>query len=192
MPSHLGFIFGSIFDRFLLPTSIPWTLKIMVFLKEIVFQKIALRSWHRCFFRFFGRPGPVLARFGLDLGRSGVRFWMVFGFDFGRCWGIFWKFLMTGLSIRSAGVWFWMGWWGYAKRKELPKKCEKRSQAEVWRRRRQWRTPAAHPRSRQKNISFWPMGSGSQLWPNRTISWGSKSVCPVIVLTLLLINFYKF
>ena len=26
------------------------------------------------------------------------------------------------LSIYSAGVWYWMGWWGYAKRKELKKK----------------------------------------------------------------------
>ena len=30
-------------------------------------------------FQFFGRPGPLLAPFGLDLGRSGVRFWKVLG-----------------------------------------------------------------------------------------------------------------
>ena len=77
--------------------------------------------WVYVLFRFFGRPGPVLAPFGLDLGGSGARFWMVFGLDFGRCWARFCKFLMTGLSIRSAGVCFWMRWWGYAKRKEFAK-----------------------------------------------------------------------
>ena len=68
-----------------------------------------------------------------------------FGLDFGRFWALFWKLLATiwaydyswktygswktypsasaplgkpALSIHSAGVWFWMGWWGYAKRKE--------------------------------------------------------------------------
>ncbi len=34
MPSHLDSIFGSIFHRFLLPTSIPCTVKIIVFPKE--------------------------------------------------------------------------------------------------------------------------------------------------------------
>ena len=34
MPSHLDFIFWSIFHRFLPPTSIPWTLKIIVFPQE--------------------------------------------------------------------------------------------------------------------------------------------------------------
>ena len=54
MPSHLDFIFRSIFHPFLLPTSIPWTLKVMVFPKEKqgFFQKIAFRSWHRFLFDF--------------------------------------------------------------------------------------------------------------------------------------------
>ena len=34
-------------------------------------------------FRFFGRPGPPLAPFGLDLGGSEARFWKVFGLYFG-------------------------------------------------------------------------------------------------------------
>ena len=34
MPAYAVFIFGSIFDRFLLPTSTPRTFKIIVFLKE--------------------------------------------------------------------------------------------------------------------------------------------------------------
>ena len=96
-----------------------------------------LFCWVYVLFRFFGRPGPVLAPFGLDLGSSGARFWKVFCFDFGKflgsilgsfglCFGNFWgQFGHTtplgkpALSIHSAGVWFWMGWWGYAKRKEF-------------------------------------------------------------------------
>ena len=58
-------------------------------------------------FRFLGRPGPVLAPFGLDLGRSGARFWMVFGLDFRRCWALFWKFLMTGMTEWSFAPFCW-------------------------------------------------------------------------------------
>ena len=93
--------------------------------------------WIYVLFRFFCRPGPLLPRFRLDLGSSGARFWKVFGLDFGRflgsifgsfglCFGSFWRQFghttplgKPALSIHSAGVWFWMGWWGYAKRKEL-------------------------------------------------------------------------
>ena len=35
--------------------------------------------WVYVLFRFFGRPGPLLAPFGLDLGGSGARFWEVLG-----------------------------------------------------------------------------------------------------------------
>ena len=93
--------------------------------------------WIYVLFRFFGRPGSLLAPFGLDLGSSGARFWKVFGLDIGRflgsiltsfelCFGSFWQQFghttplgKPALSIHSAGVWFWMGWWGYAKRKEF-------------------------------------------------------------------------
>ena len=54
-----------------------------------------LFCWVYVLFRFFGRPGPLLAPFGLDLGRSGARFWKVFGVDFGRFWARFWKLLVT-------------------------------------------------------------------------------------------------
>ena len=80
-----------------------------------------LLCWVYVLFRFFGHPGPVLAPFGLDLGGSGAGFWEVFGLDFGSFWRQFGHTTPLGkpaLSIRSAGVWFWMGWWGYAKRKE--------------------------------------------------------------------------
>ena len=37
------------------------------------------------FFQFFGRPGPLLAPFGLDLGGSGARFWEVLGSSLEAC-----------------------------------------------------------------------------------------------------------
>ena len=61
-------------------------------------------SWGSIF-RFFGRPGPVLAPFELDLGGSGARFWMVFGFDFGRCWALFWK--VFGVDFGKCWGRFW-------------------------------------------------------------------------------------
>ena len=41
------------------------------------------------FFGFFSRPGTLLAPFGLDLGRSGARFWKAFGVDFQRFLEVF-------------------------------------------------------------------------------------------------------
>ena len=35
--------------------------------------------WVYVIFRFFGRPGPLLARFGLDFGRFGPPFWRFLG-----------------------------------------------------------------------------------------------------------------
>ena len=103
--------------------------------------------WIYILFLFLGRPGPLLAPFGLNfLGGWGSILGGV-GLYFGRFWARFWKLLVTiwaydysweidgcswktypsasatlgklALSIHSAGVWFWMGWWGYAKRKEF-------------------------------------------------------------------------
>ena len=36
--------------------------------------------WVYVIFRFFGRPGPLLAPFGLDFGGFGLPFWRVLGF----------------------------------------------------------------------------------------------------------------
>ncbi len=35
--------------------------------------------WVYVIFRFFGRPGPLLAQFGLDFGRFGPPFWRFLG-----------------------------------------------------------------------------------------------------------------
>ena len=40
-------------------------------------------------FRFFGRPGPLLARFRLDFGGFGPPFWRFFGVHFGGFWSRF-------------------------------------------------------------------------------------------------------
>ena len=49
--------------------------------------------WVYVIFRFFGRPGPLLAQFGLDFGRFGPPFWRflgsileVSGHDLGPMW----------------------------------------------------------------------------------------------------------
>ena len=49
--------------------------------------------WVYVIFRFFGRPGPLLAQFGLDFGRFGPPFWKFLGFilevsghDLGPMW----------------------------------------------------------------------------------------------------------
>ena len=75
------------------------------------------------FFRFSGRPGPLLAPSGLDLGGFGPPFWRslvpifftiskifapTFSATLALCWSIFFT-----------KIWFVMGWWGYAKRKEF-------------------------------------------------------------------------
>ena len=75
------------------------------------------------FFSVFGASWP-------PLGAIWARFWKVLGSileGFGLYFGSFWRQFghttplgKPALSIHSAGVWFWMGWWGYAKRKEFP------------------------------------------------------------------------
>ena len=82
-----------------------------------------LLCWVFVLFRLFGRPDPLLSK---NVAR-GPRFWKVLGsiFEgFGLYFGGFWcQFGPTttlgkstaplgkpGLSIHSAGVWFWMGW----------------------------------------------------------------------------------
>ena len=55
--------------------------------------------WVYVIFRFFGRPGPLLAQFGLDFGRFGHPFWKflksileVYGHDLGPTWLVIWYF----------------------------------------------------------------------------------------------------
>ena len=77
--------------------------------------------WVYLLFRFLGRPGPLLAPSGLDLGGFGRPFWRflvpifitiskflasTFSATLALCWSIFFT-----------KIWFLMGWWGYAKRK---------------------------------------------------------------------------
>ena len=53
--------------------------------------------WVYVIFRFFGRPGPLLAQFGLDFGRFGPPFW--------KFWGAFWRFLV--MIWVPCGLYFW-------------------------------------------------------------------------------------
>ena len=79
--------------------------------------------WVYLLFRFFGRPGPLLAPSGLDLGGFGPPFWRflvpifftiskffppTFSASLALCWSIFFT-----------KIWFVMGWWGYAKCKDF-------------------------------------------------------------------------
>ena len=86
--------------------------------------------WVYVIFRFFGRPGPLLAPFWLDFGGFGAPFWRflasIFPY-FCKIWG--------GLCLSSFGfifeafltkLWLGMGWWGYAKRKEFLKRYLKK------------------------------------------------------------------
>ena len=93
MPSHLDSIFGSIFHRFLPPTSIPWTLKIIVFPlgKTRFLQKIAFRSWHRLLFDFSANMPPfffqkstnILPKIDYKMNLIFDRFFHQFFSDFG-------------------------------------------------------------------------------------------------------------
>ena len=83
-------------------------------------------------FMLFFDFGAILAPSWLHFGGVGARFFdflVDLGVDFGRFWGPVWRFLVTiwvlcaqsfWRSILFIKIWFWMGWWGYAKRKELP------------------------------------------------------------------------
>ena len=42
-------------------------------------ESLPLFCWIYVIFQFFGRPGPLLARFGLDFGRFGPPFWKFLG-----------------------------------------------------------------------------------------------------------------
>ena len=67
--------------------------------------------WIYVLFRFFGRPGPLLAPFGLDLGRSGARFSEVLGSILqvsGDNLGI--RLLLENLLFRSILLAFGSGW----------------------------------------------------------------------------------
>ena len=48
-----------------------------------------LFCWVYVIFRFFGRPGPLLAQFGLDFGRVWASILEVFGLHFGGFWSRF-------------------------------------------------------------------------------------------------------
>ena len=72
-----------------------------------------LFSWVYVLFRFFGRPGALLALFGLDLGGSGVRFWEVLGSILeasGNNLGI--RLLLETLLFRSILLASGSGWAG--------------------------------------------------------------------------------
>ena len=82
--------------------------------------------------RFWGGWGSILGGFGLYFGRFWALFWRllvtIWAYDYSsKIDGCSWKTYPSAsaplgkpaLSIHSAGVWFWMGWWGYAKRKEF-------------------------------------------------------------------------
>ena len=82
--------------------------------------------------RFLGGWGSILGGFGLYFGRFWALFWRllvtIWAYDYSsKIDGCSWKTYPSAsaplgkpaLSIHSAGVWFWMGWWGYAKRKEF-------------------------------------------------------------------------
>ena len=45
--------------------------------------------WVYVIFQFFGRPGPLLAQFGLDFGRFGLVFWKFSGVHFEGVWSRF-------------------------------------------------------------------------------------------------------
>ena len=74
-------------------------------------------------FRFFSRPGPLLAPFWLDFGGFGAPFWRFLASIFryfckiwgGLCWNSF-GFIFEAFLTK---LWLGMGWWGYAKRKEF-------------------------------------------------------------------------
>ena len=57
--------------------------------------------WVYVLFRFFGRPGPVLAPFGLDLGSSGVDFGRFLGSILEGFWARFWEVL--GFVLEASG-----------------------------------------------------------------------------------------
>ena len=77
---------------------------------------------------FFFDFGAHLAPSWLPFGRVGARFFHFLvdtGVDFGRFWGPVWRFLVTmwvpcvqpfWRNILFINIWFWMGWWGHAKR----------------------------------------------------------------------------
>ena len=73
-----------------------------------------LFCWVYLLFRFFGRPGPLLAPSGLDLGGFGPpfsRFLIPIFFIISKVFDLF----FSNLSPMEV-PWLWMGWWGYAKR----------------------------------------------------------------------------
>ena len=77
--------------------------------------------WVYLLFRFLGRPGPLLAPSGLDLGRFGPPFWRflvpIFFIIFKFFASTFSATLALCWSIFFTKIWFVMGWWSYAKRK---------------------------------------------------------------------------
>ena len=91
-----------------------------------------LFCWVYVIFRFFGRPGPLLAPFGLDFGKVWGSIWEVFQDGFGSILKVFQDGFGSILKVFQEGlgsilerfgrfaarlfIWFWMGWWGYAKR----------------------------------------------------------------------------
>jgi len=88
-----------------------------LFLESLPSSLLGLCSFS-IFWPSWPRLGAIWARFGKVWG-SILR---GFGLDFASFWRQFGHTTPLGkpaLSIHSAGVWFWMGWWGYAKRKEL-------------------------------------------------------------------------
>ena len=69
--------------------------------------------WVYVLFRFFGRPGPLLAPFGLDFWGVGARFWEVLGFVLeisGDNLGI--RLLLENLLFRSILLASGSGWAG--------------------------------------------------------------------------------
>ena len=48
------------------------------------------------------------------------------------------------------------------------------------------------PQPPPKKQKFWPRGSGSQVWPNCIILWGSQAACPGIAFRWLWIGFNRF
>ena len=76
------------------------------------------------FFDFWALLAPSWLHFG-GVGARFFDFLVDLGVDFGRFWGPVWRFLVTiwvlcaqsfWRSILFIKIWFWMGWWGHAKR----------------------------------------------------------------------------